>query len=179
MKQMHSNIGEKYDWIQYNKDKFNSFFEEAKNKGLLNEEEIEIINSAYSLFDKYLESYEFVLIHNDLHFDNMSVIRNVNTGKIRVAPIYDLAGAFGTSRHGREMLSNITKSTYFLIYYLFSGLDPTWDYSWYNKDNLTGFEEEIRDILSKSDFYTPELIERVIEVFHQQKASLDELSGGK
>lgn len=80
MKQMHSNIGEKYDWIQYNKDKFNSFFEEAKNKGLLNEEEIEIINSAYSLFDKYLESYEFVLIHNDLHFDNILV----NDGKIIV-----------------------------------------------------------------------------------------------
>ena len=80
MKQMHSNIGEKYDWIQYNKDKFNSFFEEAKNKGLLNEEEIEIINSAYSLFDKYLESYEFVLIHNDLHFDNILV----NDGKIKV-----------------------------------------------------------------------------------------------
>lgn len=80
MKQMHSNIGEKYDWIQYNKDKFNSFFEVAKNKGLLNEEEIEIINSAYSLFDKYLESDEFVLIHNDLHFDNILV----NDGKIKV-----------------------------------------------------------------------------------------------
>lgn len=80
MKQMHSNIGEKYNWIQYNKDKFKSLFEEAKNKSLLNEEEIEIINSAYSLFDKYLESYEFVLIHNDLHFDNILV----NDGKIKV-----------------------------------------------------------------------------------------------
>lgn len=80
MKQVHSNIGEKYDWTQYNKNKFNSLFEEAKNKGLLNEEEIEIINSAYSLFDKYLESDEFVLIHNDLHFDNILV----NNGKIKV-----------------------------------------------------------------------------------------------
>ena len=80
MKQMHSNIGEKYDWIQYNKDKFNSLFEEAQNKSLLNEEEVEIIDSAYSLFDKYLESDEFVLIHNDLHFDNILV----NDGKIKV-----------------------------------------------------------------------------------------------
>lgn len=80
MKQMHSNIGEKYDWIQYNKDKFNSFLRRQRNKGLLNEEEIEIINSAYSLFDKYLESDEFVLIHNDLHFDNILV----NNGKIKV-----------------------------------------------------------------------------------------------
>lgn len=80
MKQMHSNIGEKYDWIQYNKDIFNSLFEEAKNKSLLNEEEIEIIYRAYSLFDKYLESDEFVLIHNDLHFDNILV----NDSKIKV-----------------------------------------------------------------------------------------------
>ena len=80
MKQMHSNIGEKYDWIKYNKDKFNSLFEEAQNKSLLNEEEVEIIDSAYSLFDKYLESDEFVLIHNDLHFDNILV----NDGKIKV-----------------------------------------------------------------------------------------------
>ena len=80
MKQMHSNIGESYDWIKYNKDKFNSLFEEAQNKSLLNEEEVEIIDSAYSLFDKYLESDEFVLIHNDLHFDNILV----NDGKIKV-----------------------------------------------------------------------------------------------
>ena len=80
MKQMHSNIGEKYDWIQYNKDKFNSLFEKAKNKSLLNEEEIEIINIAYSLFDKYLESDEFVLTHNDLHFDNILI----KSGKIKV-----------------------------------------------------------------------------------------------
>lgn len=80
MKQMHSNIGEKYDWTQYNKNIFNSLFEKAKNKSLLNEEEINTINIAYSLFDKYLESDEFVLIHNDLHFDNIFV----NDGKIKV-----------------------------------------------------------------------------------------------
>ncbi len=80
MKQMHSNVGEKYDWVEYNKNRFNSLFVEAKDKKLLSAEEINIINSAYSLFDKYLESDEFVLIHNDLHFDNIFV----NNGKIKV-----------------------------------------------------------------------------------------------
>ena len=80
MKKMHSNICEKYDWINYNKDRFNTLFEEAKNKNLLNEEEIEIINKAYLLFDKYLESDDFVLIHNDLHFDNIFI----NNNKIKV-----------------------------------------------------------------------------------------------
>jgi len=80
MKKMHSNVGEEYDWVEYNKNKFNDSFNEAKNKNLLSEDEIEIINSAYSLFDKYLKSDEFVLIHNDLHFDNILV----NNGKIKV-----------------------------------------------------------------------------------------------
>ena len=80
MKKMHSNIGEKYDWVEYNKKKFNISFNEAKNKNLLSKDEIEIIDSAYSLFDKYLKSDEFVLIHNDLHFDNIFV----NNGKIKV-----------------------------------------------------------------------------------------------
>ena len=80
MKKMHSNIGKRYDWIEFNKKEFNTVFQEVKNKNLLNEEEIGIINKAYSLFDKYLESNEFVLIHNDLHFDNILV----NNGKIKV-----------------------------------------------------------------------------------------------
>ena len=80
MKKMHSNIGEKYDWVECNKNKFNISFNEAKNKNLLSKDEIEIIDSAYSLFDKYLKSDEFVLIHNDLHFDNIFI----NNGKIKV-----------------------------------------------------------------------------------------------
>jgi 5-methylthioribose kinase len=77
---MHSNTGKKYDWVEYNKNTFNISFNEAQNKKLLNAEEISIINNAYSLFDKYLKSDEFVLIHNDLHFDNIFV----NDGKIKV-----------------------------------------------------------------------------------------------
>ena len=130
----------------------------------------------YQFFVK-VQCLRSVCFVSDLHFDNMSVIRNVNTGKIRVAPIYDLAGAFGSSQHGREFITNLSKGSYIIIYFLFSNLDPEWDYSWYDPDKLIGFEDEIRDILSKSDFYTPELIERIIEVYHQQKSSLDELAG--
>ena len=80
MKQMHSNIGERYDWVEYNKNKFLPLFNKAKDNKLLNEEEIKIIDNAYSLFDEYLKSDEFVLIHNDLHFDNIFI----NDGKIKV-----------------------------------------------------------------------------------------------
>ena len=45
------------------------------------------------------------------------------------------------------------------FFYIFNDIQPDWDYSWYNKDNLIGFEDEIREILSKSDFYKPEILE--------------------
>ena len=110
---------------------------------------------------------------SDLHFDNISIIRNINTGKTRIGPIYDLGGAFGSSKSGRELIAKPSKATLMIIYFIFSCLRDDWDYSWYNPDNLIGFEDEIRDILSKGSFYTPELIEYAIEVYHQQKSSLD------
>lgn len=116
---------------------------------------------------------------SDLHFDNLSVIRNLKTGKIRVAPLYDLAGAFGSSKTGREFISNMNTGSYVIIYYLFCGLEPDWDYSWYDPDKLIGFEEEIKEILSKSDFYTEEMLEKIIAVYHQQKNYLDGVANRK
>ena len=111
---------------------------------------------------------------SDLHFNNISLIKNSKTGEIRIAPIYDLGGAFGSSRSGQNILSTLDKSTYIMVYYLFSDLDPSWDYSWYNPDNLKGMENTIREYLSKSDFYKPELIDCIIQVYLRQKAVLDE-----
>ena len=112
---------------------------------------------------------------SDLHLDNISLIKNNKTGKMRFAPIYDLAGGFGSSRRGKTLLNKIDKSTYFIIYYFFNTLNPEWDYSWYDPSKLEGFEDEIREILSKSSFYTPELIEKIIGVYKFQKKSLDEI----
>ena len=132
----------------------------------------------------YQELYEFFVrllcfrslcFLSDLHFGNISVIRNMKTGAIRPAPLYDLAGAFGSTRGGKRILSNVSKSTFLIVYYLFCNLDPNWDYSWYNSDNLIGFEDEIREFLSKSDFYTPELIDNIVEVYKHQKSFLDEM----
>ena len=113
---------------------------------------------------------------SDLHFENISVIRNTKTQEIRTAPFYDLAGAFGSSKSGRDFISNINKGLYFIIYFLFGDLNPNWDYSWYDSSKLIGFEEDIRDILSKSSFYTPDIIEKIIEVYHEQKNTLDKIA---
>ena len=71
MKQFHSNIGENYDWTEKNRKLFLDYYNKAKQLNLFNDEEQNIVNNAYSKFDKYLKSNQFVLIHNDLHFDNI------------------------------------------------------------------------------------------------------------
>lgn len=113
---------------------------------------------------------------SDLHFDNVSMIRDSATGKLRLAPLFDLAGGFGSTERGRTYLSNLDKGGLMIIYFVFGNLDQTWNYSWYDASRLEGFEEEIREYLSKSDFYTTDLINSIIYVFKQQKATLDTLA---
>ena len=80
MKQMHNIKGEKYDWSNYMKKEFNPLYEEAQRLNIFTEEEQKLLEQAYSRFDTYLESDEFVLVHNDLHFDNIFVY----DGKIKI-----------------------------------------------------------------------------------------------
>ena len=80
MKQFHRNIGESYDWIRKTSELFINLYKKAKELNLFDNEEQELIENAYSKFDMYLESKEFVLVHNDLHFDNIIY----NNGKIKL-----------------------------------------------------------------------------------------------
>lgn len=80
IKKIHSNIGKKYDWNKFIKDKFIMLYDQANELNIFNEEEKKIIDYAYSKFNKYLVSQDFVLIHNDLHFDNIFY----NDGKIKL-----------------------------------------------------------------------------------------------
>ncbi|MDY6430494.1 MAG: hypothetical protein SPL00_01725 [Bacilli bacterium] len=113
---------------------------------------------------------------NDLHFDNISMIKNMNSGELRIAPIYDLGGSFGTSGTAKNFIQNRGKSTLLLIYFAYGNLDPEWDYSWYNKDNLIGFESTIREILGKSEFFKDDVLDFAMEIYAQQKSSLDKLA---
>ena len=112
---------------------------------------------------------------SDMHFGNLSAIRDLNTGALRLAPIYDFGGAFGSTKRGKEFLSHANKAAFLLIYFLFGDLDPSWDYSWYNPSRLIGVEDIVRDYLSKTEFYTPELVECALNIFSQQKKALDEM----
>ena len=80
MKKFHSNIGESYDWGKKTSELLSCQYEKAKKLNLFDNEEQILLNNAYSKFDKYLKSKEFVLIHNDLHFDNIFY----NEGRIKL-----------------------------------------------------------------------------------------------
>ena len=74
MKQIHGNVSSAYDWVKDIKEQFSSLYTNAKELNIFNEEEQKLLNYAFSKFEKYLESNDFVLIHNDLHFDNILVL---------------------------------------------------------------------------------------------------------
>ena len=99
----------------------------------------------------------------------------METGALRLAPIYDFGGAFGSSAKGRQFLANANKAAFLLIYFVYGDLNPDWDYSWYDPNRLIGAEEEIRDYLSKTGFYTPEYIDCALDIFRRQKKMLDEM----
>ncbi len=80
MKLFHSNIGKAYDWVNYFKKQFSVLYSKAKGLHIFSEEEQCIINQAYSKFEQYLKSKDFVLVHNDLHFDNIFY----NNGNIKL-----------------------------------------------------------------------------------------------
>ena len=80
MKKMHNNKVENYNWIDMQKNRFIPLFNQAKEQNIFTEEEIKIIEKAYSYFEEYLKCTEFVLVHNDLHFDNIFI----NDGKIKI-----------------------------------------------------------------------------------------------
>lgn len=71
MKEFHNNSGPGYDWSNYFKNQFIELFNEAKRLNIFNVEEIKELDLSFLKFDKYLDSNEFVLVHNDLHFDNI------------------------------------------------------------------------------------------------------------
>jgi len=80
MRRFHSNKGESYDWVKRTSDLFMNSYNKAKELNLFTSEEQELLEGAYSSFNEYLESDEFVLIHNDLHFDNVFY----DNGKIKL-----------------------------------------------------------------------------------------------
>ena len=71
LKKIHKNTDIKDNWYNIISNKFNKLYKKAISLNLFSNIEKELIDKAYNKFSYYLGIEEFVLLHNDLHFDNI------------------------------------------------------------------------------------------------------------
>ena len=137
MKMFHRNVGESYDWTEKTSGLFCNLYNKAKELNLFDNEEQELIDDAYSKFNKYLESKDFVLIHNDLHFDNIFY----NEGKIKLID-------FERSIYGPKD---------FELDILYKMIRKPWKYASEETEDFTKLED-YENIMKYIEKYYPELI---------------------
>ena len=82
MKTIHSNKSKEqnFDWNNYLQNQFTKLYSKAKTLNVFTQQEQKLIEYAFSKFSKYLKKEELVLVHNDLHFDNIFY----KDGKIKI-----------------------------------------------------------------------------------------------
>ena len=71
LKKIHKNTDIKDNWYNIISNKFNKLYKKAISLNLFSSIEKELIDKAYNKFSYFLGIEEFVLLHNDLHFDNI------------------------------------------------------------------------------------------------------------
>lgn len=87
---------------------------------------------------------EALMFKEDLNPANYGVVRDAAHDSVRLAPLFDLTGAFGT--FNKIITGAGTKGRMVAALYVvtrFRELDPTWDYSWLDLSALDGFGEEL------------------------------------
>ena len=82
MKSIHSNKFKKpnFDWNNYLQNQFTKLYSKAEKLNIFSEREQKLIEYAISKFSKYFKKEDLVLVHNDLHFDNIFY----KDGKIKI-----------------------------------------------------------------------------------------------
>lgn len=82
MRMIHSNKSKEqnFDWNCFLQKKFMQIYSQINKLNIFTEMEKGLIENAYSKLPIYLKKEEFVLVHNDLHFDNIFY----KDGKIKI-----------------------------------------------------------------------------------------------
>lgn len=90
-------------------------------------------------------TFKALSLLSDMHAGNLGVIRNAETGACRVAPPFDYDRSFGFP--GVDIpLDFFCKNPdviKLMCAWIFSDLDSSWDWSWYDPRALDGFEDHI------------------------------------
>lgn len=112
---------------------------------------------------------DFILGNYDRHYGNFGAIRNVETLEWEgTAPIYDTGSSLGANLAAIDIRTRQYKAKPFRISPV-RQLELVNDFSWYNEDELTGFEEEIREVLS----HNPKMDQmRISAICHNVKENI-------
>lgn len=117
-------------------------------------------------------------MQNDLHLGNCGIIRNVRTGAIRPAPLFDFGGCFGTAL-SRRALSVVIAAPRLAERFLVARLrclDPAWDYAWYDSRALDGFSEQLGQLLQQEGRLPSAYVSIILELFDLQRAYVDSVA---
>ena len=97
--------------------------------------------------------YEALVLTSDPNRVNWGVIRDVETGAFRAAPLFDYGGAFGMglSPQGMRQLCENPVLSILIGVSKCNWLDPDWDYSWFDPQALRGFDQELESALLAMD----------------------------
>lgn len=119
-----------------------------------------------------------LVLNRDVHPTNYGVIRDLDSGALRLAPHFDFDHCFGLS--GSTDLAWAVRNPQLIMLLVasrFSEIDPTLDYSWYDPQALDGFENEIEDLLSTCDALPEGYAELVARLFVAQRTYLHRALG--
>ncbi|MCR5582117.1 MAG: hypothetical protein K6F70_00655 [Eggerthellaceae bacterium] len=85
-------------------------------------------------------------LYGDITASNLAIASDRATGELRLAPLYDLGGSFGTFNLDAARLAYANRQLALrFVGWGFRGLDPSWDYSWCDLAPLEGFGEAIEE----------------------------------
>lgn len=114
--------------------------------------------------------------NRDVHPKNLGVIRD-RSGAMRLAPFFDFDRMFGLSHLDRmEWACARPRIAALLMANTFSNLDPSWDYSWYDKRSLDGFEQDIERTLSACEAAPEGYAKLIADLFVAQRTYLNRIA---
>lgn len=108
--------------------------------------------------------YDFLMSNDDRHLFNFGLIREVESRQfIRVAPFYDQGCAF----FARATIAQLRSSSFFYTSHPFAErplaqLALAQDYQWFDPAKLSGFTDEVADVLSQVEDLSEEFIEHAV-----------------
>lgn len=115
--------------------------------------------------------------NRDMHPYNLGVIR-ARSGALRLAPFFDFDRTFSLSQPDRiELACKSPLATQLMMARSFSGLDPSWDYSWYDQRALDGFEDEIERTIGACETVPDSFAELAAELFVAQRTYVSRIAG--